>query len=79
MLFVVSLNQIESKIMKSLSYDTCYDCGCDMTAMLNPLDVGNLTIVNNDKIILEVYVSCEGRGCRAGHRPFDERKHVIFS
>lgn len=67
---------MEFKKYRSLPYDTCNDCLCDMTAIINPLDGAN-TVVDSDNRIIEVYVQCEGCGGRAGHRQYDAEKHGI--
>jgi hypothetical protein len=67
---------IEFKKYRSLPYDRCLDCGCDMTAPLDPMD-GAKTYVDEDGKILDVFVQCEGCGGRAGHRQYDPRKHGL--
>lgn len=67
---------MEFKKYRSLAYDKCFDCGCDMTAPLNPLD-GSKTYVDENGKILDVFVQCEGCGGRSGHRQYDPKKHGI--
>ena len=67
---------IEFKKYRSLPYDRCLDCGCDMTAPLDPMD-GAKTYIDEDGKILDVFVQCEGCGGRAGHRQYDPRKHGL--
>jgi hypothetical protein len=67
---------IEFKKYRSLPYDRCLDCGCDMTAPLDPMD-GAKTYIDEDGRVLDVFVQCEGCGGRAGHRQYDPRKHGI--
>lgn len=67
---------IEFKKYRSLPYDRCLDCGCDMTAPLDPMD-GAKTYIDEDGRVLDVFVQCEGCGGRAGHRQYDPRKHGL--
>jgi len=61
---------------ESKSYDTCYDCGSDMTAALDAQNA-SLTIKNLSGDIQEVYVSCNNTECggRAGHRDYNPENH----
>jgi hypothetical protein len=69
---------MEFKKYRSLPYDKCLDCGCDMTAPLNPMD-GAKTYVDEDGKVLDVFVQCEGCGGRAGHRQYDPKNHGLES
>jgi hypothetical protein len=58
---------------QSQPYDECYDCGSPMTAVLD-VEECSLNVYRNG-VLVEVYVSCDGCGSRAGHREYNPMLH----
>lgn len=67
---------VNFKTYRSLPYDRCDDCGCDMTAPIDPSGTDKAYTDEFSGRIIDVFVQCEGCGSRSGWRQYEAERHI---